>query len=356
MSNQTNITGTSFANAQAITIEEGSRVLVNHEKDNQFDSEALIITFDDEKLGYIAKGTAIYDIDRKEFPKTAKVLSFYRKQEGDKFNKHEHNSIVSCEIKVLEVDMLLASNDVASFNEDLVINFNELSHTYVYNNNVLTGATTYIKKYIEEFDAAAIIPRCEKGWNIPAKKIRAAWDLGRDLAASFGTGIHKSLEFTDLYGGYLKKSGDRCFNIKHPIINKIVNEFYDFFETLDLDGEIFPEALISDVENGICALADRVMVTDFDKKECRLVDYKVNHSFTDIDGKTNFINLPLGINLDGNKLSKLALQLHFQKQMLEKSGWKVISMHALVYDDKWKHYNVQDLDGFDILRGTFKAD
>ena len=351
---KTNIVGTEFAKAKADGIEAGMSVGIRHDKDNKFDKNALGVYFNDERIGYIGKNSDIYDLDRVNFPKIATINDFYIKSEDDeKFKRHEVGCLVSCTIEIENSVEIIETNNVLSFNEeDVVINFNEDTHTYTdKNGNKLMGATTYIKKYIIDFDADTIIPRCVVSWGVPKKTIQDAWDLGRDLAGSFGTGIHKALEFEDLYRNHEKKNGDRCFNIKHPVIKRIVNEFFDFYDTLGFKGEVIPEALISDAENGHCALADRVLVTSWEKKTCRLQDYKVNHSFTK-NGAVNFKGLPM--KLPTTKLSKLALQLKFQAQMLEKSGWTIEGMDGFVFDSEWRYYEVDMLDGFDIINGKIK--
>lgn len=243
---------------------------------------------------------------------------------------------------------------IKSFNEDANIVFNEKKHTYDYNNNKLVGATSYIKKYMAEFNNHMISSVCEKNWCVPKEEVKKAWQLAGDLSSSFGTGIHKALEFEDLYRKYTKpKDGTRCFVIKHPIINSIVQDFFTFYDELGFIGEIIPEALVSDVDNKICGLADRILVTSWENKTCRLQDYKVNHSF-DVSGTEKFNHLiPYQLGFTGTKLNKLSLQLKFHKQMLEKSGWTVEGFDGFVFEDKWIHYEADMLNGFDIITGLY---
>lgn len=241
-----------------------------------------------------------------------------------------------------------------SFNEDVNILFNEKRHTYHYNDIKLTGATTYIKKYLADFNSDMISAVCEKNWCVPKEEVKKAWQLAGDLSSSFGTGIHKALEYEDLYRNYKKpKDGSRCFVIKHPFINSIVQDFFNFYDELGFTGDIVPEALVSDIDNNICGLADRILVTSWENKTCRLQDYKVNHSFN-VGGTEKFNHLiPYQLGFKGTKLNKLSLQLKFHKQMLEKSGWTVEGFDGFVFEDKWIHYEADMLDGFDIITGNF---
>ena len=206
---------------------------------------------------------------------------------------------------------------------------------------------------MKPFDSEFMIGRCSNAWDVDKQTIKEAWDLGAILASTFGTGVHKALEFEDLYRHHRKpKDGSRCFTIKHPTIKRIVEEFFELYDRLGFKGEVIPEALVSDVENGLCGLADRILVTNWEKKTCRIQDYKVNHSFNE-KGKETFINLPAGMKLENTKLSKLSLQLKFHATMLEKQGLTVEGFDGFVYTDNWEYYEANTLDGFNILEGTF---
>ena len=74
------------------------------------------------------------------------------------------------------------------------------------------------------------------------KTIKKAWELNRDATATFGTGIHKALKFEDLYRNYRKPKDDtRCSTIKHPLIVKIANDFFGFYDSLGLKEKSFPK-------------------------------------------------------------------------------------------------------------------
>ena len=238
-----------------------------------------------------------------------------------------------------------------SFNENVDIEFDEFHHEYQYQCDSLIGATTYIKKYISEFDTEFVASNCERHWNVNKFDIMDAWSLSGSSSSSFGTGIHKALEFEDLYRSFKKpKDNSRCFLIKHPILNKIVQDFFKFYDNLNLKGEVIPEALISDVSSGFCGLADRVLVTSYVDRTCRLQDYKVNHSF-DKKGEVKFKGIPKELGFSGTKLNKLSLQLKYHEMMLNKSGWTVEGFDGFIFEDEWKYYQADQLKGFDIITG-----
>lgn len=237
-----------------------------------------------------------------------------------------------------------------SFNEGVEIDFNEETHTYTYEDRKLTSVTAFIKKYIEEFNSEEISYICSDAWHVSQETILNAWDLNRDSTGFFGAGIHKALEYEDLYRNYYKSNGSRCFVIKHPLLKRIVDSFFKLEKRLGFKGEVIPEALVSDVENNICGLADRIIITNKKEKICRIQDYKVNNSFIK-EGSCNFINLPKGIDLPPNKLSKLSLQLRMHQVMLEKKGWTVEGLDGFVLENKWIYYKVPMLNNFDIING-----
>lgn len=350
--NKTNIVGTQFSKAVAEGITEGAEVTLSPEPENKFDDKAVAVHFNKERLGYIGKNSSIYDMDRDLFPLKATVNSFYRKEEGDKFKSHDVGNLVACTIEVPDLDP--DADEIISFTEGVPVNFNEGTHTYTYQGRILSGGTSFIKKYIQPFDSVGTAEFCSKNWGIPAKEVLKAWSLSGDIARDYGNSIHKALEFEQTYRDHKKKGGERCFVIKHPIIRQIVDDFYTLYDTLKLDkGEVLSEVLVTDVDAGLSGLIDRLVITDNEKKTCRLQDFKVNHSFLTL-GQETFVNLPEGLELPGNKLSKLSLQLKYYASLLEKKGWTVQGFDAFVYEGGWRYYPADTLDGFDILNNTYK--
>jgi hypothetical protein len=347
---KTKIVATEYSMASAEGMEEGSNITISHDKVNKFDDNALAVFYNNERLGYIGRGTDLYDASRDTFPMKGRVVDFYMSEEDDKFTRHLTGTLVSCNIEVDDVVALDSENDIASFNEEgVVINFDETPHTYTYEGRVLKGATTFIKKYIEDFKSDQIASRCEQHWGLPKKYIQDAWSLAGDLSSSFGTGVHKAMEFEDLYRFHTKKNGERCFTIKHPVIKRIVEEFFVMYNNIGFEGEVYPEALISSVRHDQCALADRILVIDREEKICRIQDYKVNHS-VEKKGSIELKNLPKGFEkLPTTKLTKMSLQLKVIEQMLSLSGWTVLGFDIFVYCDGWEYYEIDPLEGFTML-------
>src|SRR5690606_16220581 len=148
-----------------------------------------------------------------------------------------------------------------------------------------------------------------------------------------------------------KKDGTRCFTIKHPMIKKIVEDFFKFYDKIGFEGKVIPEALVSDVENNQAGLIDRLLIKDWENKICRIQDYKVN---IDVEKKGSIVlkNLPEPfINMPTTKLTKMSLQLKVYAEQLEKSGWTVEGFDIFVLTDEWNYYEIDMLKGFNIIEG-----
>jgi len=231
-----------------------------------------------------------------------------------------------------------------SFNEDVVIEFEPIAHTYTYQDKQLTGATDYTKRFYKPFDADTISSVLESKWGVPQKVIKDLWDANGTLASDFGSVVHQALEnfdkfkeYGDIISSQQKEEKNYCLP-KHPVLRQIVE---GFIAIDNKGGVIVPEALISDVKKGICGHADRVRIIDKEKKICDVEDYKIN-----IDSETAKKELkPLDPfkELPSNKLSKYQLQMSIYANMLQSSGWQVNKLVVYVYEDIWKKYELEVL-------------
>jgi hypothetical protein len=92
----------------------------------------------------------------------------------------------------------------------------------------------------------------------------------------------------------------------------------------------------------VCGQVDRLLITDRQKKTCRVQDYKVN---VGAEVESNNLKLAKPYNdLPPTKLSKYQLQMSFYATILEKFGWTVQGLDAYVYEDEWKHYELDKID------------
>jgi len=232
-----------------------------------------------------------------------------------------------------------ATGTKKSFNENIEIAFEPINHTYHYGDKKLISATEYIKKFYKPFDAETISAVSAKAWGVKQQDVKDLWDENGKLTSQLGNVIHKALETYDRFrelGQTINSNRELDGNYalpKHPIIKSAIEGFIAINKTT---GEVIPEALITDIKNGFCGHADRILITDKKKKICKIQDYKINIDAEEI--KSSDKPLAPFNTLPANKITKYQLQLSFYANMLEQSGWKVTGLDVFVLEDKWKHF------------------
>lgn len=231
-----------------------------------------------------------------------------------------------------------------SFNEPGVeIGFEPIAHLYTDDKDKkLINATDYIKKFYKPFDVDTISSVLESKWGIPAKVIKDLWDANGNTTSSLGNLIDETLCYYEKFKDYgeviSSKQGvesNYCLP-KHPILRKIVEEFYTLVK--DGNSKIETQVLLTDIKNGFCGTADRLKIIDLDKKICRVQDFKVNIEADKVDSKLKVLS-PFN-DLPANKISKYQLQLSFYANLLQASGWTVEGLDVFVYEDIWRHFEL----------------
>lgn len=230
-----------------------------------------------------------------------------------------------------------------SFNEKKVqVLFDEVPHTYIYNNAVLTSATGIVEKYGDTFDLERVSFMSSQKWNESQDDILALWDSNGQAAAGFGTAIHKVIEHYFTYktiGARIQKVSGKKHNAaipNHPFLQKLLYEL----EAIRQDGNTRQEVFISSVKNGICGLVDDLLILDPKKKICRIRDYKIT---ADILVDKSKLAAPFSY-LGANKLSKNFLQLCIYACMLQLSGWKIDGIDIFNWNGEWKKYTMDSKD------------
>ncbi len=292
---------------------------------------------DELQLGYIGekgndKHEAIFDL----LPLEGKISTVARLEEGMKFAKFETNQVTH-----LEVEFETPHEDVyeQSFNELITIKYHDLAHKYVYQDTELVSATSYIKRWIEPFNKEVISEICAKKYGCTQKEVLGLWEGGGDISGRFGTAVHNAIEHYEKYkelGAIIQKQKGGEFNAalpSHPALRNIVEEFYE----LDLrEGKVVTEALLTNVERGLCGRADRILITG--EKTCRVQDYKINIDAPVESSNNKYLGIMAG--LPKNKLSKYQMQLSFYARLLALSGWTVEGLDIFVYENEWKVYTM----------------
>lgn len=287
-------------------------------------------TIPTQQYGNISPGVTLSDVPLKEGTEIG--MAFI----SDLFAKYSEKG------GLIPKEAITASAKKKSFNEEVEIGFDPIAHVYSYDGKQLTGATEYIKRFYKPFDVETISSVCESKWGVPQQIIKDIWEANGELTSDFGNVVHKALEQYHKYmemGEVItsKKEGEEGNYVlpKHPILKAIVEGFLAIDKS---KGKIVPEVLISDVKNGICGHADRILIIDEKKKICRIQDYKVNINSEEID-KSCKVLTPFD-KLPANKLSKYQLQMSVYANMLQASGWSVEGLDVFVYEDTWKHFEL----------------
>ena len=235
-----------------------------------------------------------------------------------------------------------------SFNEDIDIDFNEKYHTYKHNGVQLTCFSTWVKQYYKPFPASIVATIMSKKHDVPKEDILGMWKSNGLLSANLGNLVEEAVQYYEEYESLGDDLGNNNAMPKHPMLKKIVTEYFDLVRD---DGEVIHQALITDVSTKKAGTADKLIVLDWDKKLCRLQDFKANIEAEKIDSKMK----PLApfSHLPANKLTKYQIQMSFYAHLLEKHGWTVEGLDALVYEDTWKVYPLEVLRGkwFDDAMG-----
>jgi len=335
------IVGISFNKTKDDTIKTGTEVNIYHDKGNKYSSRAIAVTYNGKLLGYIGeKGNEKHEEVFEALPLKAKVHTVARLGEGETFAKFGLD-----EITHLEVEFAMASDKkegIQSMNEDVLVKFDPVLHRYVYNGQELIGGTSYIKKWIKEFDKENISRMYAKSLGCKQSEVLEFWNNGGDVAGDYGSAIHGALEHYEKFkklGKIIQGKKDLPFNKampSHPELRKIVEQFIEKFG----DQEVETEVIVTNVERGLCGMIDRLLIVNEENLVCRVQDYKVNIDAA-VEGKDKYLGQMAA--LPKNKLSKYRLQLSFYARLLELSGWTVEGLDAYVYEDEWKCYTLEQV-------------
>jgi len=249
------VVGISFNPTKNPLIVKGSTVELIHDKDNQYSSRAVAVQFDGKTIGHIGeKNNEHHEEVFNSLPITATVHTISTLAKGETFQKFQEGEITHLEIEFpIGSDI---SNGVHSFNEDVVIDFDPKEHEYFYNKVKLMGGTTYIKRWIKEFDKDMISGVVAKSLGVRQKEVADMWDSTGEVASLYGKSIHLALEhyekFKDL-GKIMQDKKDLEFNKAlptHPSLREIVLEFTRKFT--HKDDKVLTEILVTNVERGLC--------------------------------------------------------------------------------------------------------
>ena len=334
------IVGHSFRPTNDDRIGIGVKVQLVHDDGNVHskNNQAIAVMFEDVHLGFIAEASNPYHGEIfQALPIEAEVIAIGRLGAGETLASFAEGDITHLEIKfpmASDPDGLLES-----FNEGIKLSFNKADHRYVYQGKELVSGTKYIKKWISEFDAAFIAGKVADKYGVTPRQVEDYWAGGGDVSATFGTAIHNALEHYEKFrnlGSTIQLQKQLPHNPAlptHPFLRRIVEDFY---KLPLMQGTVVPEALVTNVERGLCGFVDRLLITG--PMRARVQDYKININSEAIDPNIKYLGIMK--DLPKNKLSKYQLQLSFYARLLELSGWTIEGLTVFVFEDTWKQYDL----------------
>lgn len=183
--------------------------------------------------------------------------------------------------------------------------YNDDDHSYhdLKGNELLSGSK-YAKQFAKPFDQATISKVVATKTGEPQEIVLKKWELGGNIANSYGTAVHDSVEFL-LMGGEVEKIPTVIRDTATRIFEK-VREY-----------GITPitEVLVSNVSAGHVGRIDCLLVDDPQKpSKFKIVDYKTNRE------------------LKKDKIDVYAKQLEFYRDILIAHGFTCDGL-TIIHDD-----------------------
>lgn len=213
-----------------------------------------------------------------------------------------------------------------SFNEDVVVEFDEVSHSYTFKGKTLLSGSKYAED--NDFDKERVAGYCSRAWGVKFADVLSLWESNANVSADFGTVIHAMLEHFNKYSKILPMKEIERAKPRHPFLRKILDDYIDVVGITNIEPEVF----VTYIEDGFCGQVDGIEILDKKKKIINVWDYKINalKSKQDPTGK--------------KKLAKYQKQLSFYAHILEKTGWTVKEIGAIVLEDSWSVYKFDKLN------------
>ena len=254
--------------------------------------------------------------------------------------------------------------NLQSFNENIILDFNVEEHTYHHEGVQFLSASTFVKKYEQDFDKERISLAMSQSCNVPQADILQMWEDNGKSASTFGTAMHLVLE------NYFKNEKTGCmvqgakgkeYNAampKHPVLRNLILTAKE----ITPDIESVQEACVSLKKDKICGLIDNLLIVDSKKKICRVTDYKITADIL-VHAQSNKLDAPFTY-LGDTKVAKYIVQLGFYSYLLQSSGWKVQGIDILNWDGAWTVHSLEGenlmkvilLVGTEISKGVMKSD
>jgi len=224
------------------------------------------------------------------------------------------------------------------------LDFNAKQHQYRYKGRQLSSVSSYIKKYVEEFDASTIAGYVAKSRGISKEKVLQEWEDIKNTACDKGNRVH---DYGETYSNNIidgknhsKSPSDPYEEAVVSFWNSLPSHIVPFINELKMFSEWF----------GVAGTGDIILYNTITGKFI-IGDYKTNKDiFKNHKGKKMYT--PYNDMLD-MPYSKYEIQLSFYQYLFEQTGFKV-ERRALIWllpDGTFKVYETRDLR--ETIKNTF---
>lgn len=205
--------------------------------------------------------------------------------------------------------------------------FAEKEHIYLRNGRQYKSVSQFINEFKIPFAKGLLAEQVAKKEGKTAEEIIGKWELNADVSSTYGTALHKAIEYWILYGDVPK--------IKH--LKDVVTKFAEKH-----DREIIkPEIVVYDDEYLLAGTIDQLVILG--NKLVKVKDVKTN---VDIRKRAYQNFLPPLQSLSDTKLNHYTLQLSIYKHLLERKGFTVTGLELEHWDGE--DFETIELEPFDV--------
>lgn len=194
--------------------------------------------------------------------------------------------------------------------------YNDDTHKYYdLKGNELLSGSQYAKQFAKPFDQNTISKAVASKTGEPQEVILKKWELGGNIANSFGTAVHDAVEFL-IMGGEVDKL---------PVV---VRDTATSIYNVVLGYEMTPitEVLVSNIKEGHVGRIDCLLVDDVENpKKFIVLDYKTNRE------------------LKKDKLDVYTKQLEFYRDILTAHGLECLKIVVI-------HHDGNDIEVHDLTK------
>lgn len=214
--------------------------------------------------------------------------------------------------------------------------FETNEHVYTYNNEIMSGCTTFLNRFIIPFESEYWAQKKADEKGITKEEMLLEWDVIRDRSCYLGTLVHDYIE-----NFYEKKSTTLT---EDDEANERIKFWHEIYENkLKVLESVGSEIKVFSKKYNIAGTIDKLFLYN---GELIIGDWKTNKKIkTDKDFSFNKKMLFPFEHLKENEINKYSLQLSLYAILLEEAGLEVSSMFIchIPHSGECKIYKIKDL-------------